>query len=82
MSVKDIREQHIHKNPYGPRPKRNPLMTNISVPDLHLLLKAAEDARPVMERQAIAWCFLCKIGRCSHIQARAWMKEYFPEVKS
>ncbi|MEE9499621.1 MAG: hypothetical protein V3V24_09810 [Nitrospinaceae bacterium] len=53
-----------------------------STQDGKYLLKAMDAAKPVMEKHAIAWCFLCEIGRCVHAKSRAWMKEYFPEEGS
>lgn len=47
------------------------------------LLKAVEDARPVMELLSKESCKYCDDVTmvCAHVQARAWLKEYFPEVK-
>ena len=53
--------------------------------DIPYLLKGMEAARPVMEWAADNYCAGCRDGRelfCSHAQARAWKKEYYPEEKS
>ena len=82
--IEEIKEKFIHLRSYGPRPRRYPLTTSISIPDLKDLSAALDDARPVMELLSKESCKYCDdvTMACAHVQARAWMKEYFPEVKT
>ena len=54
--------------------------------DIPYLTKAVEEARPVMEWAAQQKCrrlnSWTECSECVPHQARAWKKEYFPEVKS
>lgn len=49
------------------------------------LLQALDAARPVMEWMAKESCYSTEdwpCGKCEPCQARAWMKEHYPEEKN